>query len=125
MTSLRARNSIAAWLALVGVALNASWPLLANAKPSVPALPSEICSATGLKHAGEGSPGDAPGKNVSPSHCTLCPGNAERGAALSGIVAVLFRSAPACAQAPAFFAGARLQAAPAFSGSPRSPPALS
>src|SRR5437879_11946059 len=71
----RFKNRIAAWLALVGIALNASWPLLANAGPRVPALPSEICSATGQKHGGE-SPVS---KGARPSHCTLCPYNAERG----------------------------------------------
>src|SRR5207245_2010156 len=56
MTALRFRRRTAAWLALAGMALNAFWPLLADARPSVPALPSEICSAAGLKHSGDGAP---------------------------------------------------------------------
>jgi len=117
----RSRNRIAAWLALAGIALNASWPLLANARPSVPALPSEICSATGQKHAD-----DSPfSKGARPSHCTLCPYNAERGPAISGAAPALACPTPCCGQAPAFFTGLWLQAAPVFSGSPRSPPALS
>src|SRR6266487_6190053 len=84
MIALRLRRRTAAWLALAGMALNAFWPLLAGARPSVPALPSEICSATGLKHSGDGAPPGAPGKGAQPSHCTLCPFNAERGAAISG-----------------------------------------
>ena len=125
MTAHRSRSRIAAWLALAGMALNASWPLLANARPNVPALSSEICSATGLKHAGEGLPEETPGKSVQPSHCTLCPFNAERGPAISGAAPALFLPKPACGQAPAFFTGSRLQSAPVLSGSPRSPPALS
>jgi hypothetical protein len=52
--------------------LNTAWPLLANAKPADPALPSEICSASGLKHAADGAPA-APAKGLHASHCTLCP----------------------------------------------------
>jgi hypothetical protein len=78
MTAHRSRSRIAAWLALAGMALNAFWPLLANAKPNVP---SEVCSATGLQH-NETPSREAPGKSGHPSHCTLCPFNAERGAAI-------------------------------------------
>jgi len=125
MRMRRIRNRTAAWLALAGMALTASWPLLANAKPNVPALPAEICTATGLKHAGEGLPGEAPGKSVQPSHCTLCPFNAERGPAISGAASALVCPMPDCGQVQEFSTGSRLQAAPVFSGSPRSPPALS
>jgi hypothetical protein len=100
MNAHRFRNRIAAWLALAGIALNASWPLLANAKPNVPALPSEICTATGQKHAGDGRPGEAPGKGVQPSHCTLCPFNAERGPALASTAGAISAPAPAAAQRP-------------------------
>jgi hypothetical protein len=122
MTGLRSRNRIAAWLALAGIALNASWPLLANAKPSVQALPSEICSATGLKHAGEGLPGEGPGKSVQPSHCTLCPFNAERGAAISGAAPVLVSPMPACGQVRELFSEPQLQAALDPAARPRAPP---
>jgi len=124
MTMRRIRNGTAAWFALAGMALNGFWPLLANARPNVPALPSEICTATGLKHS-EGLPGEGPGKSVQPSHCTLCPFNSERGPAISGAASALVCPMPDCGQAPAFFTVSRLQAAPVFSGSPRSPPALS
>src|SRR6266849_10281960 len=103
MIALRSRSRIAAWLALARIALNASWPLFANAKPSVPALPSQVCSATGLKHAGESLPGEAPGKGVQHSHCTLCPFNAERGAALASAAGAIFAPAPAAAQEPEFY----------------------
>ncbi|HTF16402.1 MAG TPA: DUF2946 family protein [Burkholderiales bacterium] len=120
MTASLYRSRIAAWLALAGIALNASWPLLANARPSVPALPSEICSATGLKHAGEGLPGDIPG--VRPAHCTLCPFNAERGAAISGAAPALLCPMPDRGQVQEFFSEPQLQAALDPAARPRAPP---
>lgn len=120
MTASLYRSRIAAWLALAGIALNASWPLLANARTSVPALPSEICSATGLKHAGEGLPGDTPG--VRPAHCTLCPFNAERGAAISGAAPALLCPMPDRGQVQEFFSEPQLQAALDPAARPRAPP---
>src|SRR5712691_311316 len=110
MTALRFRRRAAAWLALAGMALNALWPLIVDARPSVPALPSEICSATGLKHSGDGAPG-APGKGAQPSHCTLCPYGAERGPAISGAAPALVCPMPACGQTPACFAEPQFEAA--------------
>jgi len=124
MTKARFRNRIAAWLALAGMALNAFWPLLANAKPNVPALPSEICSATGLKH-GESAPAEAPGKSAQPSHCTLCPGSAERGVAISRAPGALSRPAHARTLAPAFFVELPLKAWFDPAAPPRAPPSSS
>lgn len=61
----------AAWLALASMVLNSAWPLLANAKPDVPDLTQEICSASGLTHAAGGAPA-TPEKGLHASHCTLC-----------------------------------------------------
>jgi hypothetical protein len=121
MTMRRIRSRTAAWLALAGMALNAFWPLLANARPSVPALPSEICTATGLKH-GEGVPGEAPGKSVQPSHCTLCPFNAERGPAISGAAPALVCTMPDCGQVRELFSDRPLKAALDPAAPPRAPP---
>ncbi len=125
MTTLRLRRRTAAWLALAGMALNAFWPLLAGARPSVPALPSEICSATGLRHSGDGAPPGAPGKGAQPSHCTLCPFNAERGAAISGATHALLASAPSDTQHPAHFQAPPSEAALDPAAPPRAPPFLS
>ena len=125
MNAQRARNRIAAWLALAGMALNAFWPLLANAKPSVPALSSEICSATGLQHSAENSPGEAPGKSVRPSHCTLCPFNAERGPAISGAAPALLCPMPACGPVRELFSEPQFQAALDPCAPPRAPPFFS
>ncbi len=121
MIALRSRSRIAAWLALAGIALNASWPLLANAGPRVPALPSEICSTTDLKHAGE-SPLSKGGR---PSHCTLCPYNAERGAALASAAGAIFAPTPACAQGPEFCETPLLVVAFDPTAPPRAPPFFS
>jgi hypothetical protein len=82
VTALRLRRRTAAVLALASMVLNTAWPLLANAKPEVPALPSEICSATGLTHAPGGAPAGPSDKGLHASHCTLCPFSAERSAAI-------------------------------------------
>src|SRR5262247_764480 len=95
--TLRFRRRAAAWLALAAMALNAAWPLLANAKPVDPS--AEICSASGLNHAAGGAP-LVPEKGLHASHCTLCPFGAERGAPIPFAAQPLLVSAPAAA--PAF-----------------------
>ena len=121
MNAHRFRSRIAAWLALAGMALNAFWPLLANARPQAPALPSEVCSATGQKHAGE-SPLS---KGARPSHCTLCPFNAERGAALAPVAGAIFAPTPAAAQEPEFCETPLLASRFDPTAPPRAPPHLS
>jgi hypothetical protein len=125
MTRLRAPRRIAAWLALWSIAFNALWPVLAIAGPSTPALPSEICSATGSRHAGGGTGDDAPGSNVRPAHCTLCHFNPERNAAISCATHVLLSPVAAVAQPAAHFESLRPQAALHPSAPPRAPPYLS
>ena len=121
MTALRSRSRIAAWLALAGMALNAFWPLLANAKPNVPALPSEICTATGQKHAGE----DPLSNGARPSHCNLCPFNAERGPAISSAAPALLCPMPAPGPVRELFSEPQLPAALDPCAPPRAPPFFS
>jgi len=121
MSAHRFRNRIAAWLALAGIALNASWPLLANARHNAPALPSEVCSATGQKHAGE-SPF---GKGTRPSHCTLCPYNAERGPAISGAAPAFPCPMPASGPVRELFCEPQLETALDPCAPPRAPPYFS
>jgi hypothetical protein len=82
VTPVLLRRRTAAWLALAAMALNAAWPLLANAQPADPAL--EICSAASGSHAGGGAPA-TPGKGYHASHCNLCPFGAERAAAIAAV----------------------------------------
>jgi hypothetical protein len=81
------------------MALNAAWPLLANAQPADPA--AEICSAAGGSHPGGGPA--TPGKGYHASHCNLCPFGAERGAAASPVVQSL--PLPLLEPTPAFAPG--------------------
>jgi len=121
MNAHRFKNRIAAWLALAAIALNASWPLLANAGTSVSALPSEICTTTGQKHAGE-SPF---GKGARPSHCNLCPFNAERGPAISGAAPALLCPMPASGPVRELLSEPLLPAALDPCAPPRAPPFFS
>ena len=62
------------WLAILAMALNALWPLLANAKPTGFSPLTEICTAQGVKSIA-GEPGrssdDSGAKHLQP-HCPLC-----------------------------------------------------
>jgi hypothetical protein len=118
MSAHRFRSRTAAWLALAGMALNASWPLLANAKPNVPALPSEVCSATGQKHSGE-SPLS---KGAQPSHCALCPFNAERGPAIPHAKHIALPSEPVSVHHAVHRDAPRPEAALDPAARPRAPP---
>jgi len=64
------RRSLPAWLAIVAMALQALWPLLAQAKPFDPLQSAVICSAAGMAlPAG----GDVPyGGDRALEHCKLC-----------------------------------------------------
>lgn len=67
-----------AWLAILAIALNALWPLLANAAPKDFSGP--ICSMAGTKSVPsdfDGIPGmPNPGKSFS-QHCPLCVGGSD------------------------------------------------
>jgi hypothetical protein len=119
--TIRRPSHPAVWLALAGMVLNAAWPLLANAKPAVPASPSEICSASGLKHAPGGAPA-APDKGIHASHCTLCPFSAERCAAIPYTGQPPLASAPATAQVFARGDAPRPAIALHAAAPPRAPP---
>jgi hypothetical protein len=97
--------------------LNAAWPLLANAKPAVPASPSEICSASGTKHAPA-----APDKGLHASHCTLCPFGAERCAAIPYAAQPPLLAAPAAARVFARSEAPQAQIALHAAAPPRAPP---
>src|SRR5262245_2374647 len=67
-----------AWLAIVAVALHASWPLAAYARPTAPALPLELCTSKigGAAHA---PAPDAPAPDLGHlAHCVFCSAGAER-----------------------------------------------
>src|SRR3954470_1684394 len=88
----RRRRSLAVHFALLAMALNALWPLLAQAKPrSVTLVP--VCTVQGVTHYIELPGGNSPLEQKSSAqheHCSYCSFGGERAMALSsglGIVA--------------------------------------
>ena len=78
------KHRIALWLAIVGMALNALWPLLASAGPQ--ALTTIICSAHGMQQVTLSDSGplpSAPEKNLLP-HCAFCTCTGASAAVLPG-----------------------------------------
>src|ERR1700682_2347316 len=73
-------NRIAAYLAALAMALNALWPLIAQAKPrSVTLMP--VCTVQGVTHYIELPGGNSPLEQQSSAqheHCSYCSFGAER-----------------------------------------------
>ncbi len=82
MTSRIFRARAAALLALLAVALQAFWPLLAQAKPGPRTMLVELCTIDGTTHHAEiPIGGDAPaGERTSghSGHCAMCAAGGER-----------------------------------------------
>src|SRR6266436_4827389 len=74
MTSMRRPRRAAAWIAILAIALQALWPLLAQAKPkSVLLVP--VCTVQGVTHYVELPSGNAPVEQRAASqhdHCSFC-----------------------------------------------------
>ena len=116
-------RSLAAYLAFVAMALQAAWPLLAQAAPARVAL-VPVCTVDGVTHFHEVPVrGTAPAEERaahSSSHCAFCPLGADRIAvSFDGIVLQCrtpsARPAPAVASGPfkpVFLSAARPRAPP-------------
>ena len=116
MMTFRFRGRIAAWFALAAIALNAFWPVIANARPAESTTSYQICSATGLRH------GDSPDGNPLSLRCALCVFHAGHGVAITPTT-----SAPAAPETttddrPAPVDEPRLEAAFDPAAPPRAPP---
>ena len=114
----------AAWLlAFAAVALQAAWPLLAQARPSSAVL-VPVCSVGGETHYAEVPGVPAPIERRTAQHgehCGLCMVGAALAPALPGLPVSTGASFSAPASKPSSVA-----AAPALlAGRPRAPPALS
>ena len=75
------RRTSAAWIAIVAIALQALWPLIAQAKPAVPGMRVAVCTAGGVTHYIELEPGESPLERRSAAHhehCKLCVFGGER-----------------------------------------------
>jgi hypothetical protein len=77
---MRSRRPIAVYLAVLAMALNALWPLLAQAKPrSVTLVP--VCTVQGVTHYIELPGGNSPLEQKSSAqheHCSYCSFGGER-----------------------------------------------
>src|SRR5215510_10645338 len=82
MGSRSTRRRFPAWLAIVAVALHASWPLAAYAKPTGPALLLELCTSAGAAKSGGAAHAPAPDPPAPGlghlAHCVFCSAGAER-----------------------------------------------
>ena len=96
------RNS-ATWLAILAIALQALWPLIAQAKPAAPSVLLPVCSVDGVTHYIELAPSDSPldqNSAVHHEHCQLCVFGGDRVAALPAasipvlVVETAFEDAP-------------------------------
>ena len=125
MARLRFRGRIAAWVALAGIAGGTLAPLFAHARPGAAQLAAEICSTTGLKHAGGKAPADAPARDLRPSHCSLCTFGAERAAAAQPAAPLALADSGASESRPGFFETARLDSPLDRNAHPRAPPTFS
>ena len=105
------------------MALNAAWPLLADAKPDVPDLSSEICTASGLEHPDSGAPAKFHSECL--RHCALSSLAGERGAALSAQTLALPEPTPGSWLAPATAEAPRFNSVHHPGAPPRAPPVLS
>ena len=91
MRTASAKFRFASWLAIAAMALNALWPLLANAQPAGQASMFEVCTAEGIKFV-PGDAGKAPAesgaKHLQP-HCALCSFGADKVPAVTQVAFVI------------------------------------
>ena len=90
---------VAAVLALLGMAFNALWPLIANAEPRTEFFATEICSVSKSNAANALGklPVQAPAQKHQAVHCVFCASgacNASLGGALPGVVALSTATEP-------------------------------
>jgi hypothetical protein len=115
------RHRVASWLAILAMALNALWPLLAQAKPrSVTLVP--LCTIGGETHYAEVPLGKTPLEQKSSAqgeHCSYCALSALPPAPLVHVSEKSSPSGHARVECPLVEPEALLE------GRPRAPPALS
>jgi len=79
------RNRAVAILAMLAMALQALWPLVAQAKPDVPGVRVPVCTIEGITHYVELPASQSPAEQRSAAHhehCKMCVFGAERLAVL-------------------------------------------
>jgi hypothetical protein len=118
-------NRIATWLAVLAMALNALWPLIAQAKPSSVIL-VPVCTVQGVTHYIELPGGHSPLEQKSSAqheHCSYCSFGGERAALpplLRSIISTTVAEAP-----PSHVDATELRSERSSNARPRAPPAVS
>lgn len=125
MLLTKTTRRIATWLAMAAVALNALWPLIANAKPGYADFAQEICSVVMRDDAGRYSPSDAPTAKHLAKHCAFCSagGNTNVIPAYTAVPAVIQTEAEE--SRPDFAASCTPAAPDHHPAQPRAPPSAS
>ncbi len=122
---MRSRSPIAVYLAVLAIALQALWPLLAQAKPkNVVLVP--VCTVQGVTHYIELPSNGMPVEQHAASqhdHCSFCSLGGDRAALASFLPA--FASPRIDVTAPLHVAVAELRSEKPYSARPRAPPAIS
>lgn len=116
----------AAFAAVLAIALQALWPLLAHAKPAQAPHLVPLCTVDGTTHFVELPPGKAPAEeHAGTQHCKLCVFGGERLAALAPApFPPLHVEGTVAVAVPAGIAVAVISCS-ASPAQPRAPPALS
>jgi hypothetical protein len=120
------QRPVAVYLAVLAIALQALWPLLAQAKPkNVVLVP--VCTVQGVTHyielpSGNGAPVEQHAASQH-DHCSFCSFGGERAALASFLPAVV--SARFDETAPLHVAVSELRSEKQYSARPRAPPAVS
>ncbi len=127
MMSFR-HNRLAAFTAILAIALQALWPLVAQAKPRIPGELVPICTVAGVTHYLELPAGKFPLDERSSTHhehCTLCVFGTDRSAVLPHAPLPPVVAGDACDRAVAHSQSSSLQSPSHAPALPRAPPALS
>jgi hypothetical protein len=122
------RNRFASVLAMLAMALQAFWPLLAQAQRKDPTLYAPVCSVQGDGTMVDLSGGKLPaddGAGKHQKHCKLCVGCNDRGQVLVSAPADAFRSPALVAEKPAAIPAAAVLSTSATPAQPRAPPRFS
>jgi hypothetical protein len=122
------RNRFASMLAILAMALQAFWPLLAHAQANNPTLYAPICSVQGDGTMVDLSGGKIPaddGAGKHQKHCKHCVGGNDRVQVLVSAPADAFRTPAFVAEKPAAIPAAAVLSSSATPAQPRAPPPFS
>jgi len=123
----RTQKRMAAWLAMLAIALHAQWPVPAHAGSGGRTLLLPMCAMVGLVHEVEVPLGDSPFDNRSPTHfkhCNLCSFGAERLVAAPPNFVAMAQATPAGLPAPAYRALPSADPLAYSYAQPRAPPSV-